>query len=44
MPVTNVASRGGQGSCWDRVKMGFKTGAAVGLASGLLFGGYASLR
>ncbi|KAJ8020693.1 Reactive oxygen species modulator 1 [Holothuria leucospilota] len=31
-------------SCWDRVKMGFMLGFAVGMGSGALFGGFTALR
>ncbi len=43
MPVP--AGMGGQGpSCTDRMKMGFMMGACVGMASGLLLGGFSALR
>jgi len=39
------AGSGAQGpSCFDRVKMGFMMGCCVGMASGLLFGGFTALR
>lgn len=44
MPVANVGSRGGQPSCFDRMKYGFMMGAVVGMASGALFGGFSALR
>ncbi|KAG6798239.1 reactive oxygen species modulator 1 [Apis florea] len=31
-------------SCWDRVKLGFMIGFCVGMASGVLFGGYSIVR
>lgn len=31
-------------SCWDRIKLGFMIGASVGMASGVIFGGYSVLR
>ena len=43
MPV--AAGGGGQGgSCFDKVKMGFLMGMTVGMASGLIFGGFSGLR
>ena len=39
------AGAGGQGpSCFDRVSMGFMMGMSVGMASGLLFGGFTAIR
>lgn len=31
-------------SCWDRMKLGFMIGFCVGMASGVLFGGYSVVR
>lgn len=31
-------------SCWTRVKLGFALGASVGLAGGILFGGFSAWR
>ncbi|XP_067001533.1 reactive oxygen species modulator 1 [Anabrus simplex] len=42
MPVP-VQGYGGP-SCWERMKMGFKIGFCVGMASGALFGGFSALR
>lgn len=42
MPVS-MQPTGGP-SCWDRVKMGFMIGFAVGMGSGALFGGFSALR
>ena len=43
MPIP--AGAGGQGpGCFQRVQMGFMMGCCVGMASGLLFGGFAGLR
>ena len=36
--------RGHQVSCFDRVKMGFMIGFAVGMSAAGLFGTYAALR
>jgi hypothetical protein len=44
MPVPagyQVAHGHGGASCWTKVKMGFYMGAAIGAASGFLFGGFA---
>lgn len=44
MPVPVGAGGAGGPSCFDRIKMGFMMGACVGMASGLLFGGFTALR
>ena len=31
-------------SCFDRMKMGFAMGFCIGMASGVLFGGFSALR
>lgn len=31
-------------SCWSRIKMGFALGFSVGLAGGVLFGGFSAWR
>ncbi|CAK9814972.1 Reactive oxygen species modulator 1 [Anthophora plagiata] len=31
-------------SCWDRMKFGFVVGFSVGVASGIIFGGYSAYR
>ncbi|XP_077990178.1 reactive oxygen species modulator 1-like [Glandiceps talaboti] len=42
MPVS--VQRGAGPSCWDRIKMGFMLGFAVGMGSGAIFGGFSALR
>ena len=44
MPVAAGGGGGSGGSCFDRVKMGFMMGMGVGMASGLLLGGFSGLR
>ncbi|WP_395241797.1 MGR2/ROMO1 family protein, partial [Salmonella sp. s51933] len=39
-----IMQRGHQVSCFDRVKMGFMIGCAVGMSAAGLFGTYAALR
>jgi len=44
MPLPSQAY-GQQGpSCWDRTKTGFGLGFCVGMASGLIFGGFGAIR
>lgn len=43
MPVPQGNFRQGP-SCWDRIKLGFMMGFSVGLATGVLFGGFQALR
>ena len=42
MPMPQRAAQGP--SCFDRVKMGFMIGCAVGMSSAALFGTYSALR
>ncbi|XP_020390915.2 reactive oxygen species modulator 1 isoform X1 [Rhincodon typus] len=44
MPVTVGPYGQSQPSCFDRVKMGFMMGCAVGMAAGALFGSFSCLR
>ncbi|XP_060052949.1 reactive oxygen species modulator 1-like [Erinaceus europaeus] len=44
MPVAMGPYGQSQTSCFDRVKMGFVTGCAVGMAAGALFGTFSYLR
>jgi len=45
MPVPTAYRPAGHGpSCWDKIKLGFMMGAAVGAGSGLLFGGFSIWR
>lgn len=45
MPAVPGSMYQGQGpSCFDKMKMGFYLGFAVGMASGALFGGFSALR
>ncbi|OAD60846.1 Reactive oxygen species modulator 1 [Eufriesea mexicana] len=41
-PVSNIYHQAP--SCWDRVKQGFMIGFCVGMASGVIFGGYSVIR
>ncbi|XP_060590923.1 reactive oxygen species modulator 1-like [Ruditapes philippinarum] len=43
MPVPQGSYRQGP-SCWDRIKLGFMMGFSVGLATGVLFGGFQAFR
>jgi hypothetical protein len=43
VPQGNINYRQGP-SCWDRIKLGFFMGASIGLATGVLFGGFQALR
>lgn len=47
MPVGGVPqgySRAGGQSCFDKVKMGFGMGFAIGMSTGFLFGGFQAFR
>ena len=44
MPVAIGPYGQSQPSCFDRVKMGFVMGCAVGMAAGALFGTFSCLR
>ncbi|KAL6432736.1 reactive oxygen species modulator 1 [Cataglyphis hispanica] len=45
MPVVpGGAYQQGGPSCFDRMKLGFTIGFCVGMASGILFGGFSALR
>ncbi|XP_044006474.1 reactive oxygen species modulator 1 [Aphidius gifuensis] len=44
MPVPGGQYQQSGPSCFDRMKMGFGIGFCVGLASGVIFGGFTGLR
>ncbi|CAK9828501.1 Reactive oxygen species modulator 1 [Anthophora retusa] len=44
MPVTTGMYQQHAPSCWDRMKFGFMVGFSVGVASGIIFGGYSAYR
>ena len=47
MPVGGASQgyqRSGGQSCFDKVKMGFFMGCAIGMSTGFLFGGFTAIR
>jgi len=45
MPIpAGGGGHGGQPGCFQKVQMGFMMGMCVGMASGLVFGGFTALR
>ncbi|CAK9799171.1 Reactive oxygen species modulator 1 [Anthophora quadrimaculata] len=44
MPVATGMYQQQAPSCWDRMKFGFMVGFSVGVASGIIFGGYSAYR
>ncbi|XP_069106527.1 reactive oxygen species modulator 1-like isoform X2 [Argopecten irradians] len=44
MPVGNVGYGQAGPSCFDKMKIGFMMGFSVGMASGMIFGGFSALR
>lgn len=44
MPVVPGGAYQQGPSCFDRMKLGFTIGFCVGMASGMLFGGFSALR